>query len=180
MTHFKPHARQNRIDLTQLGEAGLIAVLVTDGFDATDLTDITSASERAGYRTVLLSPNASLVSGRSNQGEEMNFVVDAAPGDKAIESFAGLLVPAGAQSVATLIDNQDARLLIGDFVRSGKPVCALGEAVGALAQLSEADKVEGDAALALKGQVFTASGEDARSDARAMFLKSLEMVEQAA
>lgn len=180
MAFSKPHNRQKRIDLAHVGEEGQIAVLVAEGFAASDLTQVAGAAERAGYKTCILSTNKSLVGGRSETREEMNFVVDGHPGDKGPDAYAGLLVPGGASSIEKLKNEQDARLLLGDFVRSGKPVCVMGEAVGFLAEVAEKAGVEGDAALALNGEVFAAEGETAREDATSTFIKTLSVSQAAA
>ncbi|MGJ3230485.1 MAG: DJ-1/PfpI family protein [Oceanicaulis sp.] len=180
MAFSKPNNRQKRIDLAHVGEEGQIAVLVAEGFAASDLTQVASAAERAGYRTCILSTNKSLVGGRSETREEMNFVVDGHPGDKGPDGYAGLVVPGGASSIERLKNEQDARLLLGDFVRSGKPVCVMGEAVGFLAEIAEKAGVEGDAALALNGEVFAAEGETAREDAASTFIKTLDVSTAAA
>ena len=176
---YPPH-RPKRIDLSQLGQSGDIAVLVTDGFQAPDLTSIAGAAEQAGYRTRIVSPNKSLVSGRSETGEEMNFVVDLAPGERAADRFSGLLLPGGAAHLDKLLEDQDARLLIKEFVISGRAICALGQAVQVLADNAGKSDVIGDAALALKGDVFASSGEEARSEAGALFVKTLTPVQEAA
>jgi len=180
MAKPRTHARPNRIDLSQLGHAGDIAVLVADGFDAPDLTGIAGEAEQAGYRTQIVSPVRSLVSGRSETGEEMNFVVDLAPGEKPADAFAGLLLPGGASHLARLAEDQDARLLIQEFLSSGRSVCALGEAVATLATMPGKTGVEGDAALALNGDVFASSGDTARADAGALFVQTLKPVKHAA
>ncbi len=180
MAKPRPHARPKRIDLSQLGQSGDIAVLVANGFEAPDLTGIAGEAEQAGYRTQIVSPVRSLVSGRSETGEEMNFVVDLAPGDKSAEAFSGLLIPGGAAHLAQLAENQDARLLIQEFLSSGRSICALGDAVATLAAASGKTSVEGDAALALNGDVFASSGETARSDAGALFVQTLKPVKNAA
>ncbi len=174
------HARPKRIDLSQLGQAGDIAVLVADGFEAADLTGIAGEAEQAGFRTQIISPNKSLVSGRSETNEEMNFVVDAAPGEKSVKDFAGLLLPGGKAHLARIADDQDARLMIGEFVSEGLAVCALGDAVETLASLSSKTGVEGDAALALNGDVFASTGETARSDAGKLFVQTLKPSKAAA
>ncbi len=172
--------RPKRIDLSQLGQSGDIAVLAADGFQAPDLTSIAGAAEQAGYRTQIVSPNKSLVSGRSETGEEMNFVVDLAPGEKSVEQFAGLLLPSGGAHLDLLLQDQDARLLIKEFISSGRAICALGDAVSVLAEASGKTGVTGDAALALKGDLFASGGETARADAGALFVQTLTPVKEAA
>lgn len=180
MTFQKPNNRQKRIDLGHIGEEGQIAVLVAEGFSASDLTQVASGAERAGYRTCILSPNKSLVGGRSETREEMNFVVDGHPGDKGPEGYAGLMVPGGATSIEKLKGDQDARLMVGDFLRSGKPICVMGEAVGFLAEIAEKEGLDGDAAVALNGEIFAAEGETAREDATSTFIKTLSVKSAAA
>ncbi len=180
MARPNTHARPDRIDLSQLGKAGDIAVLVADGFDATDLTRIASTAEQAGFRTQIISPNTSLVTGRSETGEEMNFVIDLAPGEKPASAFAGLLLPDGSGHLERLSQDQDTRLLIGEFVKSGRSVCAIGEAVSVLSNAANKTDVKGDAALALNGEVFASTGETARTDAGALFVQTLVPLEQAA
>ncbi|XBQ15907.1 MAG: DJ-1/PfpI family protein [Oceanicaulis sp.] len=180
MAFQKPYNRQKRIDLAHVGEEGVIAVLVAEGFAASDLTLVASAAERAGYKTCILSPNKSLVGGRSETREEMNFVVDGHPGDQGPDKFSGLLVPGGKTSIDKLAGDQDARLLLLDFIRAGKPVVAMGEAVGFLGDAAEKTGVEGDAAVALNGEVFAAEGETAREDASGTFIKTLSLNTEAA
>lgn len=180
MAFSKPNARQNRIDLAQVGHAGAIAVLAADGFEASDLTGLASAAERQGYKTVMLSPSKALVSGRAHTGEEMNFVVDAQPGDEKADGYKGLVVPGGAASLNRLRSDQDARLLIGEFLRRGAPVCAFGDAVSLVAELAGKSEASGDAVLALKGQVFASDGENARTDASNVFVQTLDLDKKAA
>ena len=180
MAFSKPQNRQKRIDLAHIGEEGVIAVLAAGGFAASDLTLVASAAERAGYKTCILSPNKSLVGGRSDTREEMNFVVDGHPGDQGTDAYSGLMVPGGQASVERLAADQDARLLLKDFIRSGKPVVAMGEAVAFLGEAADKTGVKGDAAVALNGEVFAASGESAREDAAATFVQTLALSKQAA
>ena len=180
MAFSKPNARQNRIDLAQVGHAGAIAVLAADGFEASDLTGLASAAERQGYKTVMLSPSKALVSGRAHTGEEMNFVVDAQPGGEPVDGFKGLVIPGGGASLNRLRNDQDARLLVGEFLRRGAPVCAFGDAVDLLAELAEQSEVSADAVLALKGQIFASDGENARTDASNVFIQTLDLDKKAA
>lgn len=138
------------------------------------------AAERAGYKTSVISLNKSLVAGRSETNEEMNFVVDGAPGDQDPKDFAGLLVPGGKVSIDKLASDQDARLMVMDFVRANRAVCVMGEAVALFGEVTENTSVDGDAALALNGQVFAAEGETAREDAASTFVKAMGMIDAAA
>lgn len=172
--------KQKRIDLNHVGDAGNVLALLADGFDVPDFNRAGYQVERGGFRTLIASPNKSLVSGRSETREEMNFVVDMAPGEASVDKFEGLVVPGGERSTKLLMENQDIRLLIHDFIKAGKPVLVTGEAVGLLAEISEKEGVEGDAALAMRGEVFAGSGEDAAEDAAKAFVDALGMKADAA
>ncbi len=172
--------RQPRIDLSQLGQSGAVAALVADNFTVPDFNIAAQAAERGGYRTTIASPVRSLVSGRSEAHEEMNFVVDAAPGAIDPAGFAGLVLPGGAASVERLTGDADARALILAFIEAGKPVFAAGEAVALLAEVAGKDGADGEAAVALKGEVFAGGGETAREDAASAFAASLQPVKNAA
>jgi protease I len=136
--------RQKRIDLNMVGEAGAVIALVADGFSVPDQNAAAHAAERGGYKTLITSPNKSLVSGRSATNEEMNFVVDLKPGDISVKQNEGLILPGGAQSIRRLLDDQDSRLLIHDFVKSGKPVFATGEALAIIDRPSMGGMPMGD------------------------------------
>ncbi|PWE17926.1 hypothetical protein DDZ18_04955 [Marinicauda salina] len=167
------HPRQKRIDLEQVGESGEIAALVAEGFDVDHFNLVAHAAERGGFRTMIVSPQRSLVSGRSGQREEMNFVVDKHPGDVGPSTYDGLLVPGGVTSVKALMKDQDARLLVLDYIKANKPVFALGDAVELLAEVSEKEGVAGVAALALNGEIFAGDGETAQEDAASAFVDAL-------
>jgi protease I len=171
--------RQKRIDLNLVGEAGAVIALVADGFSVPDQNAAAHAAERGGYKTLIASPNKSLVSGRSATNEEMNFVVDLKPGEISVDKNEGLILPGGAQSIRRLLDDQDSRLLIHDFVKSGKPVFATGEALAIIADASGKEGVEGLAALAIRGEVFAGDGETAVEDAASAFIDALKVVEAA-
>ena len=172
----RPHRREHakRIDLARVGEAGELLALVAAGFSVPDLNLAGHASEAKGFRTTIASPAKALVSGVGAQGEEMNFVVDHHPGAVSADGFAGLILPGGAKSAEAILAHQDARLLVKAFLDANKPICAMGDGVSVLAAMSETSGVEGEAALAMSGQVFAGGGETAREDAIGAFVSAAE------
>lgn len=172
--------RQKRIDLTMVGEAGAVVALIADGFTVPDLNAAAHAAERGGFKTLVVSPNRSLVSGRSATNEEMNFVVDKNPGDIAVKDQHGLILPGGANSIRRLTEDQNSRLLIIDFIKSGKPVFATGEALEVIAEATGKTGVTGTAALAINGEVFAGDSETAVEDAANAFIDALSVMADAA
>ena len=176
---FRRH-RRDRLDLGQIGEAGAVIALVAPQFSVADLHAATHAAELEGYRTEIVSPEKLLVGGRSEAGEEMNFVVDRAPADADAAQFDGLVVPGGRDHVTRIAESEVMRALIKGALDAGKPVAAFGEGVALLAEIAGDAEVGAQAAVAVRGQVFAAGGEDARADAASTFVKAIGVMAQAA
>ena len=84
------HQREPRIDIARVGESGSILALAAASFSVpADLNAAASAAERAGYRLIVASDARALVSGRTETGEEMNFVVDSALDEASAEGCGG-------------------------------------------------------------------------------------------
>ncbi len=166
--------REPRIDIARVGEAGTVLALAAPGFSVPDLNAAASAAERAGYKLTVASGARALVSGRTETGEEMNFVVDEALGGPDAADAAGLILPGGRRAVDALNDSNDALRLVQDMFASGRPIFAAGEALTILAEVSGKDTGDAEAALALNGDVFAASGETARDDVAKAFAESLQ------
>ncbi len=172
----RPHRqpREPRIDIARVGEAGSILALAAPGFSVPDLNAAASAAERAGYKLTVASAARALVSGRTETGEEMNFVVDTPLDDASVDGVAGLVLPGGKRAVDAINDSNAALRLIQDMFASGRPIFAAGEALSILAEISGKETGEADAALALNGEVFAASGETARDDVAKVFAEQLQ------
>lgn len=173
MTAHNRRDRNKRIDLGRVGEAGDIVALVCERFSVPDFNLAAHAAEKRGFHTTVASTSRSLVAGRSDGNEEMNFVVDVHPDSITADDHDALIIP-GGPGVDTLMRDPDAKKLVKAFIDAGKPVCALGEAVAELAALTGKDGVEGDAALALNSEVFAGSGETAREDAVEAFANAVK------
>lgn len=171
---------QDRINLNQVGRAGELVALAANHFSVPEYQTLTRLAEKRGYRTLMVSPQRSLVSGRSDKGEEMNFAVNCAAGDLSVKTIDGAIIPGGANSVSTLKEDQDTRLLIHDLLKAGKPIFASGEAVELLTEIAGIEDQSGDAAVALSGEVFTGSGDDAQAKALSAFSDALGLESEAA
>ncbi|MGY6662772.1 MAG: DJ-1/PfpI family protein [Glycocaulis sp.] len=168
------HNREPRIDIARVGEAGTILALAAPGFSVPDLNAAASAAERSGYKLKVASSARALVSGRTETGEEMNFVVDTGFEDVSADEGAGLVLPGGRRAVDALNDSNAALRLLQDMFASGRPIFAAGESLAMLAEVSGKETGDADAALALNGEVFAASGETARDDVAKVFAESLQ------
>ncbi|WP_429912849.1 DJ-1/PfpI family protein [Glycocaulis sp.] len=171
--HFR-HQREPRLDIARVGESGTVLALAAAGFSVPDLNAAASAAERAGYRLKVISSARALVSGRTETGEEMNFVVDSGIDDVTADEAAGLILPGGRRAVDALNDSNAALRLVQDMFASKRPIFAAAESLAMLAEVSGKEIGEADAALALNGEVFAASGETARDDVAKVFAESLQ------
>lgn len=168
------HQREPRIDIARIGRAGTILAIAAPGFSVPDLNAAASAAERAGYKLKVASAARALVSGRTETGEEMNFVVDSGLDEVKADDGAGLVLPGGRRAVDALNDSNAALRLVQDMFASGRPIFASGESLSMLAEVSGKDIGTADAATALNGEVFAASGETARDDVAKVFADSLQ------
>lgn len=166
-----------KIDLSKMGRNGEIIVFACHGFSARDLTDASNLVERQGFKVSVISGEKSIVLGLSEANEEMNFIVDGQPETIDSRDYLGLVIPDGVPC-----DDLDSATLkfLDAFLKSGRPVCALGSGVALLSKLADRQIGKPAALLALKGDVFAASGEHARLDALSTFANLVEREAQSA
>jgi protease I len=106
-------------------EGKKIAILVTDGFEQSELLQPRQALQQAGAQTQLVSPNQGRVKGWNHKdwGEEVN--VDVALKSANPAEFDALLLPGGVMNPDQLRMNPDAVQFVKKFVDAGKPVAAI-------------------------------------------------------
>lgn len=102
-----------------------VAILVSDGFEQSELTEPKRQLEEAGVRTTIVSPNTSTVRGwRENDwGDE--FEIGQSLGDACVASYDALILPGGQINPDLLRTNAKAVAFVRDFARSGKPLGAI-------------------------------------------------------
>lgn len=106
-------------------EGKLVAILATDGFEESELIGPRSALEAAGAKTVIVSPDASTITGwnESDWGREVN--VDVLLESAKPAEYDALLIPGGVKNPDTLRMNETAVEFVRHFVQSGKPIGAI-------------------------------------------------------
>lgn len=102
-----------------------VAILVTDGFEQSEMVEPRLALDRAGALTIIVSPNAENVKGwrHSDWGDE--FVVDQSLDDADPDDFDALLIPGGVMNPDKLRMNPEAVAFARSFFDFGKPVAAI-------------------------------------------------------
>jgi protease I len=102
-----------------------VAILVTDGFEQSELVEPRTALETAGARTTLVSPKSETVRAWDEDDFGDTFNVDLALSDASPESFDALLLPGGVMNPDHLRMSPEAVQFVIHFFEAGKPVAAI-------------------------------------------------------
>jgi protease I len=102
-----------------------VAILVTDGFEQSELTEPRHALDEAGAATKLVSPNEREVRGWKHFDQADRFDVDVRLDDASAADFDALLLPGGVANPDQLRMNPKAVEFVRTFVDAGKPVAAI-------------------------------------------------------
>lgn len=117
-----------------------VAILVTDGFEQSEMTEPRKALDAAGARTVLVSPHKGEVKGWKDKNWGDKFPVDLVLDEAKPDEFDALVLPGGVSNPDQLRMNPKAVQFVKAFVTAGKPVAAICHGPWTLV---EADAVRG-------------------------------------
>ena len=121
-------------------EGKRIAILLTDGVEQSELTEPRKALEKAGAKTILISPAANTVQAMKHKEKGDTFKVDRPLNSADPNDFDGLLLPGGVANPDELRTNADAVSFVRTIFDSGKPIAAICHGPW---MLVEADVVRG-------------------------------------
>lgn len=102
-----------------------VAVLATDGFEYSELTQPKLALEEAGAQALIVSAEKGRIKGWSGTDWGDSVAVDLALSDATNVDFDALLIPGGVMSPDKLRTDQQALRFVNSFVESGKPIAAI-------------------------------------------------------
>lgn len=117
-----------------------IAVLVANGFNEKDLTQIQQLLLPLGADIRVVSMDHGLVNSWNGAGWGLNFAADKTLNAALAADFSMLIIPGGRRSLEKLKLTAHTKRFIGGFIESGKPVAALNDA---LAILTYIEKISG-------------------------------------
>lgn len=103
-----------------------VAILATDGVEECELVQPRQALERAGIRTLLVSPQKGEI--QSMQGDvhpASRHKVDASIGTAADMELAGVVLPGGTTNPDKLRIDEAAIAFLRGFVAEGKPIASI-------------------------------------------------------
>jgi len=99
----------------------VIALIATDGFEDSELTEPKNAVEDAGAEVTVISDHTGVITGEDGTEITVDFTIeDIEPSD-----YDGLLLPGGVGNPDVLRQNEIVIDFVREFVESGKPVAAI-------------------------------------------------------
>ncbi len=117
-----------------------VAILVTDGFEQSELVQPRKALDEAGAKTTLVSPQAGQVRGWRNTDWGDRFNVDVVLDEAKLDQFDALVLPGGVFNPDKLRTLPKAVAFVRGFIDASKPVAAICHGPWTLV---EADAVRG-------------------------------------
>lgn len=114
-----------------------VAVLVTDGYEASELTEPVAALREAGADVTIVSDHDGQIKGKTDaDSATVDLTLDTARAD----DYGALLLPGGVKNPDTMRQNQRGVAFVRSFADDGKPIAAICHAPWLLI---EADVVRG-------------------------------------
>ena len=114
-----------------------VAVLVTDGYEPSELTEPTAALRDAGADVTIVSDHDGMIRGKTDADTaSVDITLDTARADH----YGALLLPGGVKNPDTMRQNQRGVAFVRSFADAGKPIAAICHAPW---MLIEADVVRG-------------------------------------
>lgn len=102
-----------------------VAILVTEGFEQSELERPRQALDEAGAQTELISPNEGSVKAWDEDDFGDTFDVDVALSEASPENYDALLLPGGVMNPDKLRTIPEAVQFVSHFFEAGKPVAAI-------------------------------------------------------
>lgn len=102
-----------------------VAILVTDGFEQSELEQPRAALEEAGAQTAIISPGDGTVRAWNEDDFGDTFNVDVALKHATPDAYEALLLPGGVMNPDHLRMDPDAVRFVEHFFEAGKPVAAI-------------------------------------------------------
>jgi len=102
-----------------------VAILATDGFEQSELTEPRAALDEAGAETKIISPKKDVIKGWDGTNWSETIKVDLSLEDADCDDFDALLLPGGVMNPDKLRTLPEAIEFVRGFFEAGKPVAAI-------------------------------------------------------
>jgi protease I len=121
--HPRRSANQPQQEKTTMAQR--LMILATDGFEQSELLEPRQALNKAGFETVVVSPQSGTIKGWKGGDWGDTVKVDATLDEVSADDFAALVLPGGQINPDKLRMEQRAVALVKAFAEAGKPVAAI-------------------------------------------------------
>jgi protease I len=102
-----------------------VAIIVTDGFEQIEMTSPREALDKAGAKTVLVSPKDGEVQGFKHHDKADKFKVDLALSKADASEFDAVVLPGGVINGDALRIEKRAQQFVQEMNRAGKPIAVI-------------------------------------------------------
>jgi protease I len=102
-----------------------IAIVATDGFEQSELTEPLNALRNAGAQVDIISPHSGQIQGMQHHDKGEMIEVDRVLDETRPEDYAALVLPGGVANPDTLRTNETAVAFVRHFFTAQKPVGAI-------------------------------------------------------
>lgn len=102
-----------------------VAILATDDFEQSELTEPKQALEEAGATTLIISPQSGEIQGMKHDEKADRFAVDQVLAEVDPEQFDAAVLPGGALNADALRVVPEAKNFIKAIDRAGKPIAVI-------------------------------------------------------
>ena len=102
-----------------------VAVLATDGFEESELTETIRALKDAGAKTTIVSPHDGKIQAFKHHDKSITVSVDLTLDKAEARSFDALLLPGGALNADALRVEPKVKAFIREIQEAGKPIAAI-------------------------------------------------------
>lgn len=102
-----------------------VAIIVTDGFEQIEMTSPREALDKAGAKTVLVSPNDDKVQGFKHHDKADSFDVDLALSKADASEFDAVVLPGGVINGDAMRIEKRAQQFVQEMDRAGKPIAVI-------------------------------------------------------
>ncbi|WP_420430081.1 DJ-1/PfpI family protein [Hyphobacterium sp.] len=159
----------NRFNRKRQPSLGRIAAVTAQNFDADEFIRATRPLEQRGFSVAVVSNTNGMLTGRTEAGQDVNFVPASTVGEMEFDGFCALVLPGNSHSIG---DSTQAALK--KFLGDGKPIIALSRDVPLLAEAASApDIADAGVAISMNGKMFAARGDAASDEAVEVFAQAL-------
>lgn len=119
--------------MTQASAVPSVLILVANGVDEAQLTEMQRALTKAGVKFCTVGPEQGLVNSWHGNAWGHYFPVDRMIGEVLGSDYDALALPGGERGALKLKQNLHTRRIVNHFVDANKPIAAIGSGVGLLA-----------------------------------------------